>query len=168
MAPTVTVTGVRIHPDSQAIPQTADPAPGAAGRGDLDSILGFHLRLAHGAVYRHFTESFSDLDLTQKQVSVLWLVRDRPGLSQSELAQHLQMDRATTTEIVNRLATRGLLRRETMASDRRKLALHLETPGEALLDHARNAIDRQEHWLKSRFSPGEVRTLIALLERIHG
>ena len=50
--------------------------------GELADIVGFHIRLAHVAVYRHFTETFADLDLTQKQVSVLWLVDDHPGISQ--------------------------------------------------------------------------------------
>ena len=52
--------------------------------------MGFHIRLAHGAVYRHFTETFSDLDLTQKQVSVLWLVDDHPGIAQIDVGQRLQ------------------------------------------------------------------------------
>ena len=36
---------------------------GEAGHGpaSLDSVLGFHIRLAHGAVYRHFTETFATL-----------------------------------------------------------------------------------------------------------
>jgi len=29
--------------------------------------VGFHIRRADGAVYRHFTETFADLDLTQKE-----------------------------------------------------------------------------------------------------
>lgn len=149
------------HPDTD-VEGDAD-----AGRGALDSVLGFHLRLAHGAVYRHFTETFSELGLTQKQVSVLWLVHDHPGLSQSAVSQRLQMDRATTTEIVNRLAARGLLRRAAMPGDRRKLALHLEEPGTALLARARAAIADHEAWLKGRYSPREVITLIGLLERIH-
>ena len=45
--------------------------------GEIRNIVGFHIRLAYGAVYRHFTETFAHLDLTQKQVSVLWLVDDR-------------------------------------------------------------------------------------------
>ena len=58
--------------------------------GELNDIVGFHIRLAHGAVYRHFTETFIDLDLTQKQVSVLWLVDDYPGIAQIELGQRLR------------------------------------------------------------------------------
>ncbi|MPS69703.1 MAG: MarR family transcriptional regulator [Novosphingobium sp.] len=149
---------------------SADAAIAVAevGRGDLDSVLGFHIRLAHGAVYRHFTETFSELGLTQKQVSVLWLVADWPGLSQTDLSQHLQMDRATTTEIINRLAARDLLRREPIPGDRRKLALHLQPAGAEMLEQARQAVRAHEAWLKRRFSEAEVETLISLLERIHG
>ncbi|MCJ2181809.1 MarR family transcriptional regulator [Novosphingobium sp. 1949] len=146
---------------------TPPGASGAHGRGDLDSVLGFHIRLAHGAVYRHFSETFSELELTQKQVSVLWLVAEQPGLIQADLGQQLQMDRATTTEIINRLAARGLIRREPSPFDRRKSALYLESEGERVLGEARTSIRAHENWLKERFSPAEVETLIGLLERIH-
>jgi hypothetical protein len=91
--------------------------------GGLNGIVGFHIRLAHGAVYRHFTETFSDLDLTQKQVSALWLVADHAGISQIELGGRLRMDRATTMTIVNRLQDRAYLRREKSTSDARKQAV---------------------------------------------
>jgi DNA-binding MarR family transcriptional regulator len=97
--------------------------------GALDGILGFHIRLAHGAVYRHFTDTFSDLDLTQKQVSTLWLVADHPGVAQIELGGQLRMDRATTMTIVNRLEQRGYLRRERSAQDRRRQALFVTPAG---------------------------------------
>ena len=85
--------------------------------GEIRDIVGFHIRLAHGAVYRHFTESFADLDLTQKQVSVLWLVSDHPDIAQTDLAQRMRMDRATTMAIVNRLQTKRYLVRGKSASD---------------------------------------------------
>lgn len=37
---------------------------------DLKDVVGFDIRLAHGAVFRHLTEAFADLGLTRKQVSV--------------------------------------------------------------------------------------------------
>ena len=106
--------------------------------GELADIVGFHIRLAHVAVYRHFTETFSDLDLTQKQVSVLWLVDDHPAISQIEVGRRLRMDRATTMTIVNRLQDRDFLRRERSATDGRKQALYLTGRG------ARRSVTRQE------------------------
>jgi DNA-binding MarR family transcriptional regulator len=135
--------------------------------GELNDIVGFHIRLAHGAVYRHFTETFSDIDLTQKQVSVLWLVADRPGVSQIEVGQHLRMDRATTMTIVNRLQERDFVRRERSETDGRKQALYLTQAGEKELSRAKHAIGEHEEWLKGRFTAEEVEKLVEMLARIH-
>jgi predicted DNA-binding protein (UPF0251 family) len=112
--------------------------------GEIRSIVGFHIRLAHGATYRHFTETFTHIDLTQKQVSVLWLVDDHPGIAQTDLAQRMRMDRATTMAIVNRLQDRGYLAR-TLA----QVALYRQG--------SRNA-DRNAH-PHSRISPARVAEL---------
>lgn len=135
--------------------------------GGIADIVGFHIRLAHVAVYRHFTETFVDLDLTQKQVSVLWLVHDYPGISQIEVGRRLRMDRATTMTIVNRLQDRGYLRRERSESDGRKQALFLTANVRNALDRARACIAEHEAWLKGRFSPDEVKKLVEMLARIH-
>ncbi len=135
--------------------------------GALDGILGFHIRLAHGAVYRHFTETFAELGLTQKQVSVLWLVADHPGISQIEVGKRLQMDRATTMTIVNRLQDREYLRRQRSEDDGRKQELFLTAEGEATLVGAKSCIAEHEAWLKSRFSDKEIEKLVELLARIH-
>ena len=135
--------------------------------GALDSVLGFHIRLAHGAVYRHFAETFAHLELTQKQVSVLWLVSDRPGIAQIDLGGRLQMDRATTMTIVNRLQGRDYLRRERSTSDARKQALFLTPAGERALSQAKHCINEHEAWLKSRFSKEEIEKLVEMLARIH-
>ncbi|MBC2651558.1 winged helix-turn-helix transcriptional regulator [Novosphingobium flavum] len=144
------------------------PPPASNLPADLDGIVGFHLRLAHGAVYRHFTETFAALNLTQKQVSVLWLVAAEPGLAQTALSARLQMDRATVMAIVNRLQDRGFVVRGKSAVDGRKQTLHLTPAGQAALAEARTAIGAHEDWLKARFTRAEVRKLIELLARIHG
>jgi DNA-binding MarR family transcriptional regulator len=137
------------------------------GVGEIGSILGFHIRLAYGAVYRHFMETFAHLELTQKQVSVLWLIDDQPGIAQTDLARRLRMDRATTMGVVNRLQGRDYLRRGQSTEDRRRQTLYLTTEGEAALKEAKAAIFAHEKWLKSRFSAPEVETLKSLLMRIY-
>lgn len=141
--------------------------PPAAELGALNDILGLRIRLAHGAVYRHFAETFADLELTQKQVSALWLVSEFPGISQIELGGRLRMDRATTMMIVNRLQDRTFMRRERSASDGRKQALFLTDAGRAALDEAKACIADHENWLKARFSAQEIEKLVEMLARIH-
>jgi DNA-binding MarR family transcriptional regulator len=135
--------------------------------GEIRDIVGFHIRLAHGAAYRHFTESFSELDLTQKQVSVLWLVDDHPDIAQTDLAQRMRMDRATTMAIINRLEAKQFLVRGKSASDARKQTLNLTDAGRKMLVVAKDAIRQHEAWLTSRFTEAEVKKLIEMLTRIH-
>lgn len=135
--------------------------------GEIKNIVGFHIRLAHGAVYRHFTETFSDLDLTQKQVSVLWLVDDHPDIAQTGLAKRMRMDRATTMAIINRLQKRGYLVRGKSKTDGRKQTLNLTDKGREALASAKVAIQEHENWLQARFKKKEVEMLIEMLSRIH-
>lgn len=145
----------------------SDMDPMTRAPGSVADILGFHIRLAHGAVYRHFTDTFSDLGLTQKQVSVLWLIHDHLGIGQAELGRRLQMDRATVMAIVNRLQARDMVVRGASTLDRRRQTLALTPAGDTALARARTAICAHEAWLKDRFTEAEVRTLIALMARIH-
>ena len=135
--------------------------------GGLEGIVGFHLRLAHGSVYRHFTETSANRDLTQKQASALWLAAEEAGISQVELGRRLRMDRATTMTIVNRLQDRGYMRRERSDSDGRKQALHVTEAGLGALEEAKVCIAEHENWLKARFTTAEVEKLVEMLTRIH-
>lgn len=148
-------------------PDDAEPED-AADIGAINDLVGFHIRLAYGVVYRHFMETFAHLDLTQKQVSVMWLVADHPGIGQSDLARRLQMDRATVMAIVNRLQARDYLIRGAHCGDARRRALRLTPHGARALVEARAAVLEHERWLTSRFSAREVKQLIGLLGRIHG
>jgi DNA-binding MarR family transcriptional regulator len=143
------------------------PGDGDGDIGEINEILGFHIRLAYGAVYRNFMESFQHLDLTQKQVSVLWLVDDHPGIAQTDLAQQLRMDRATVMAIVNRLQARKFLIRGKSMIDGRKQTLDLLPAGVMMLTEAKQAIRAHEDWIKSRFTDREVERLIEMLTRIH-
>lgn len=151
----------------ETLVMTTPPVGGEEDIGEIRNIVGFHIRLAHGAVYRHFTETFTDLDLTQKQVSVLWLVGDHPDIAQTDLAHRMRMDRATTMAIVNRLEARELLVRGKSETDGRKQTLNLTPDGQKMLQVAKQAIQEHENWLKSRFTDKEVAKLIELLTRIH-
>lgn len=126
-----------------------------------------HIALAHGAVYRNFMENFSELGLTQRQVTFLWLVDDYPGVSQTDIAQLLDMDRATTMAIINRLQARHFIVRGQSTSDRRRQTLKLTRAGKAALEESKRVIEVHEEWLKSRFNAKELKTLVDLLKRVH-
>ena len=135
--------------------------------GGLDGLVGFHIRLAGVAVYRHFSETFGDLGLTQKQVAVLWLLEDHPDLAQADIGRRLRMDRASVMAVVNRLQDHGFVKRSASTKDGRRQKLHLTEAGQAALVTARQHITEHELWLKERFTPAETAMLVELLRRIH-
>lgn len=149
----------------------ASQAALAAGAGldleGLDSLLGFHLRLAHVAVYRDFMSSLAELDLTQKQCAVLQLIGANPAVSQVDLAATLGADRATMMAVVDRLEQRGFLTRVRSKEDRRRQELYLTDDGEVMLTKAKAAIAEHEAKFTRRFSAQELRTLVGALSRIH-
>lgn len=156
-----------LAPEDSDLVRASVVAAAKSGVGAIDDILGFHIRLAQGAVYRHFTETFAELGLTQKMVSVLWLIEDYPNIAQADIGRRLQMDRATTMAIVNRLESRGLLVRGISTLDRRRQTLTLTGDGQVALAEARRCIIAHEQWLKSRFTAREAALLVELLKRIH-
>jgi DNA-binding MarR family transcriptional regulator len=136
--------------------------------GGLGDIVGVHLRLAHNALYRHFMESLSHVDLTPKQTSVLWLIDETPGIAQIDLAARLDMDRATMMAIIDRLEARDLVARMRSKRDRRRQDLHLTPTGTKVLAEARAAVARHEAWLKARVGPpAEVADFVERLKRIY-
>jgi DNA-binding MarR family transcriptional regulator len=150
--------------DKDLDPLALFPDPRLSG---IDALVGFHIRLASAAVYQHFTETFSDLGLTQKQVAVLWLIEDQPAIAQADIGRRLKMDRASVMAIVNRMQDRGFLKRGESTQDRRRQTLSLTDAGRESLAAARNCIAEHENWLKARFSPAETAMLVELLRRVY-
>ncbi|XKM43074.1 MarR family winged helix-turn-helix transcriptional regulator (plasmid) [Rhizobium ruizarguesonis] len=146
-----------------------DDAPVTPGLdvGRLGDLLGFHLRMAHVAVYRDFAETMSALALTQKQLAVMELVAGNPGASQIDLANTLGTDRATMMALVNRLAARDFIERRPSAADRRRQELHLTKAGRAMLARARELIDKHEQRFIELFSRDEMDALLTALKRIY-
>jgi DNA-binding MarR family transcriptional regulator len=143
------------------------PATSGLDVGRLDDLLGFHLRMAHVAIYRDFAETMEELALTQKQLAVMELISGNPGPSQIDLAHTLGTDRATMMALVNRLAARDLIERRPSAADRRRQELHLTQTGSVVVAQARKLIDAHEHRFVSLFSNEEMAALLGALKRIY-
>jgi DNA-binding MarR family transcriptional regulator len=63
--------------------------------------------------------------LTRAQWLVIARVHRRPGLSQSEVADLLEIEKASAGRLIDRMETKGWLRRQSDPGDRRINRLHL-------------------------------------------
>jgi DNA-binding MarR family transcriptional regulator len=132
----------------------------------LDEILGVHVSLANLTILQHFNRSFSDIGLTPKQTSTLWLAAANPGIPQVDIARFFRMDRATMLGITNSLTEQGLLDRGPSIRGGRTIGLHITSAGAAKLAAAKVAVARHEQWVKSALTPGEVDQLFRLLIKL--
>jgi DNA-binding MarR family transcriptional regulator len=117
------------------------------------------LRLAREL--RKETEQFG---VTSRQVTLLWLVRQSPGLSLRELAAEEGISPPALSGYVDRLERQGLLERVRSAEDRRRVGLAVTPAGARLLRRVR---ERRTAWLAERLAglePGELDAIATAVE----
>ena len=93
---------------------------------------GHLLRRAHQRSYELFSGTVGG-SLTRQQAALLIALAQRPGASQNELVAETGMDKSTLKEMLGRMISRGLVRRERAPEDRRAWRLHVSTEGAQLL-----------------------------------
>lgn len=75
--------------------------------------------------------------LTQRQFAVLEAVSRQPGLTQSELVKATGIDRSTLADLVARMTSKDLLKRERSPIDARAMTVDLSEAGHQALIEAR-------------------------------
>lgn len=113
----------------------------------------------------HLPASGAAADLSPIQCHVLHLIEPERPLPMSRLADVLSCDASNVTGLVDRLETRGLVRRTPSAGDRRVKVLELTPAGTRLRGQLLRQLAGRSHPL-SRLTPAQQRTLVALLEQL--
>lgn len=147
------------------------PAGDAAARpidtGVLPELLGYNLRRAQIALWRDFTYTVGNGEVRPGVFSLLMLAELNPGIAQVDLANQLDIDKATIVALVDRLEQRGWVRRRRSTVDRRRQGVHLTEEGRRWLKDLRRDMFEHEKRFTRLFSAAELRQLISLLRRIH-
>lgn len=140
-----------------------------AVRPDLDSspiaVIGRLSRLS-AIVDRHLAENFARHDLEAWMYDVLATLRrsGRPyELTAGDLLAQSMVTTGAMTNRIDRLAERGLVERDTVPGDRRKVLVRLTARGLALVDDVVQGHLDTERALLSVWSPRQQATLAQLL-----
>lgn len=136
--------------------------------GCLNDHVGFHLRLAQLAVFKHFENALGEIGVTPAIYSVLEVLHDNPGITQSKLATAVRLDRSSMVPMLDKLGKRGLVERRASTTDRRHNHLFLTPDGETLLGDARARASAHEKQVCACFTAAEKKTLLELLDRFRG
>ncbi|MEO7014666.1 MAG: MarR family transcriptional regulator [Dokdonella sp.] len=83
---------------------------------------------------KHFDRRAIRFDLTRAQWRALKSIRRREGLSQTELAEFLEMEPIAVGRVIDRLAAAGFVERRADPNDRRRWCLHLTAKAHDVTD----------------------------------
>ena len=136
--------------------------------GLLDRSAGYAIRRAQIAMYEDFERELGPLRITPPRYSSLTLIARNPGLSQSQLAELVGVGRSAMVALIHFFEAQGWVRREGSAVDSRTNTLHMTTHGKEVLDEAVRRHQALERQWTARLTATELRTLIALLDKVGG
>jgi DNA-binding MarR family transcriptional regulator len=143
-----------------------DHEPPSIKVGPLANHLGYLLRRAQVAVFQDFFAAFETLDIRPIQYSILTVIEQNPGLSQSQVSETLGIKRTNFVALLDTLEARHLARRAPTARDRRSYALFLTADGEALMGKLRVLASEHEQRLIDRLGADTHRQLFQPLRRL--
>jgi DNA-binding MarR family transcriptional regulator len=115
----------------------------------------------------HLPEWGAQFGLSPVQCHVLHLIEPEQPTPMNRLAGALSCDASNVTGLVDRLESRGLVRRRASADDRRVKVVDLTPTGSRLRAQLLERMTAQEHPL-SRLSARDRRALVRILERLVG
>lgn len=92
---------------------------------DDDEYIGYVLSDVARLIRTVFDRRVRDIGLTRAQWLVLTRLYRRPGASQTELADMLEIDRASAGRMIDRMQKNGWVERRADSGDRRVNRLHL-------------------------------------------
>lgn len=139
----------------------AEPVLGA-----LPDYIGFRVRRAQAASFRHLDRIAGSVPLSPGRFSLLALVEANPGITQARIARAFSLDKSTLSPVVDALVRAGFVHRERSAEDGRAYALTLTAAGADALADKRRQIERQEAVMAAPLTPEERTLLLDMLDRM--
>jgi DNA-binding MarR family transcriptional regulator len=113
-----------------------------------------------------FLDAMKEVELRPTQFAVLTLIRENPGIRQTEVCAALGLQKANFVPLLNELQRRGLALRKAGVPDRRSSALHLTEQGEAVLRRALELHSAWEERVAARLGVNGRETLLGLLKKL--
>lgn len=129
----------------------------------LDDQLCFPLYACAKEVVRQYREPLEALHLTYTQYLVMMVLWEQGSMTEGQLGERLRLDSGTLAPLLKRLEKAGLIRRDRLESNERKLLLTLTAQGEQLRERAKDVPAQMQNCIP--LSKQELSALKTLLDR---
>jgi DNA-binding MarR family transcriptional regulator len=129
-------------------------------------VIGLYLFMAYGRLLRSMSRGTRFAAINPVAIGVPALLTAHPGLSQTELADLMGVERMTAGLQVGQCIRAGLVRRTRSEVDRRKYALYVTARGRANLQRIAKLIPQHEDSLFGELSARERTMLYRILVKL--
>jgi DNA-binding MarR family transcriptional regulator len=133
---------------------------------DLSRSIGHRLVGLMQLMRREVEQRMTRLDLTDAQWKPLWMLHLGRAATPLELARELDIDAGATTRLLDRLAAKGLVRRERSETDRRVVLLRLTPAGRAVAVQVPHVLASVQTDFLAGLDESEGQQLFDLLDRM--
>ena len=113
---------------------------------------------------RYFQERAAEVDLSVVQGQALMELDTHPGTTVGGLSAALSKDQASTSILVDKMMSLGLIRRETDPTDRRRACLYATAEAEPLVNHLELARDDINRLVRDALGAEGSAALLGLLD----
>jgi DNA-binding MarR family transcriptional regulator len=138
---------------------------------DLYTKPGYQFRRMRQIAAAVFAEEAAAYGVTAQQWTTLQGLGEFPSIEQNALCEVLDLDRATMATLLARLEEKGLVRRTTSATDRRRKHVALTPRGRHTLDLMTPIVDRVQERILAPLSSADRREfarMLSILVTTHG
>jgi len=132
----------------------------------LRQFIGYSMKMTYVRIQEDMARTLQPSGLRIVTFSALGIVIENPDITQTQLAQALEIERSGVVVIVDELENADLISRNKVEGDRRSYALRATLKGRNLWSRAAKLVQAHEANLLSGLSSSEREVLHALLERI--
>ncbi|MEL6298976.1 MAG: MarR family transcriptional regulator [Pseudomonadota bacterium] len=131
-----------------------------------DHYIGYMMTDVARLLRTVFERRVRDLGVTRAQWIVIARLKQRPGLSQSEVADILEIEKATAGRLIDKMEAKGWLERSADAHDRRVNRLHLTAEALRLHEIIWPVAEATTDDALAALSPREQQQLERMLRRV--
>ncbi|MEP7209388.1 MAG: MarR family winged helix-turn-helix transcriptional regulator [Alphaproteobacteria bacterium] len=135
-------------------------------KGAVEDLIGFRFRRIQNEMSRRFKQRIARVDVNPGMFSAMALIQANPGLSQSELASEIGMDRATVVALLDALEKNGWARRTRDSVDRRRHSLSITPQGGREVARLEQLAHENEAAIRAALGAKSLADLGKLLDRI--
>ena len=133
---------------------------------NAEDCIFFQLAKANQAGSRFWLKKVCALDLTAVQGMVIRFLYDNDRLTSSELGKRADLDSATLTGVLDRLAAGGFIERRQNSEDRRSIRIYLTEKGRTTGEKVAKLMEEANTEFLQGFNVSEEVALRTLLTKI--